>query len=245
MASRPLAAGWRSTRRISVANLLPPLLLGLAVAAWVGGFDLIYACQDIAFDRAHGLLLDSRRASARRARCKSPRWRMAPRWACWRRSAGMLGLAWPFWIGVGVAAWLLMWEHRLVQPGRLYAARCRLLQYERLPRRLGLRLLAVGGAAALTRRGCHRCGARNVVSSTMTDNFTFRRYERTERAMEEQAEVSTLLEQGEALLKEGRVREAAATYARAVQIDPNAVGGHLRDRRGELRARRFRRGGAG
>ena len=61
----------------------------------------------------------------------------------------------------------------------------------------------------------------------MTDNFTFSRYERTERAMEQQAEVSTLLEQGEALLKEGRVREAAATYARAVQIDPNAVGGHL------------------
>jgi membrane associated rhomboid family serine protease len=51
--------------------------------------------------------------------------------------------------------------------------------------------------------------------------------ERMERAMEQQAEVSTLLEQGEALLKEGRTREAAATFARAVQIDPNAVGGHL------------------
>ncbi len=53
------------------------------------------------------------------------------------------------------------------------------------------------------------------------------RDERTERAMEQQAEVSTLLEQGEALLKGGRAREAAATFARAVQIDPNAVGGHL------------------
>ncbi|HEV8191595.1 MAG TPA: hypothetical protein VGP82_08935, partial [Ktedonobacterales bacterium] len=45
--------------------------------------------------------------------------------------------------------------------------------------------------------------------------------------MEQQAEVSTLLEQGEALLKQGRTREAAATFARAVQFDPTAVGGHL------------------
>jgi 4-hydroxybenzoate polyprenyltransferase len=31
------------------------LLLGLAVAFWVAGFDLIYACQDVRFDRAVGL----------------------------------------------------------------------------------------------------------------------------------------------------------------------------------------------
>lgn len=32
-----------------------PWLLGLAVATWVAGFDVLYACQDLAFDRAHGL----------------------------------------------------------------------------------------------------------------------------------------------------------------------------------------------
>jgi 4-hydroxybenzoate polyprenyltransferase len=32
-----------------------PWLLGLAIGMWVGGFDVLYACQDIAFDRAHGL----------------------------------------------------------------------------------------------------------------------------------------------------------------------------------------------
>lgn len=32
-----------------------PWLLGLAIALWVAGFDIIYACQDEAFDRAHGL----------------------------------------------------------------------------------------------------------------------------------------------------------------------------------------------
>ena len=32
-----------------------PWLLGLAIGLWVGGFDVLYACQDIEFDRAHGL----------------------------------------------------------------------------------------------------------------------------------------------------------------------------------------------
>lgn len=32
-----------------------PLALSLAVACWVGGFDIIYSTQDVAFDRARGL----------------------------------------------------------------------------------------------------------------------------------------------------------------------------------------------
>jgi 4-hydroxybenzoate polyprenyltransferase len=32
-----------------------PWLLAAAIGAWVGGFDVLYACQDIDFDRAHGL----------------------------------------------------------------------------------------------------------------------------------------------------------------------------------------------
>lgn len=32
-----------------------PWLLGVAIGLWVGGFDVLYACQDYAFDRAHGL----------------------------------------------------------------------------------------------------------------------------------------------------------------------------------------------
>ncbi len=32
-----------------------PVLLGLAIGLWVAGFDIIYACQDVAFDRASGL----------------------------------------------------------------------------------------------------------------------------------------------------------------------------------------------
>lgn len=32
-----------------------PWLLGLAIGCWVGGFDVLYACQDLSVDRAHGL----------------------------------------------------------------------------------------------------------------------------------------------------------------------------------------------
>jgi 4-hydroxybenzoate polyprenyltransferase len=32
-----------------------PWLLGAAIGTWVGGFDILYACQDLEFDRAAGL----------------------------------------------------------------------------------------------------------------------------------------------------------------------------------------------
>jgi 4-hydroxybenzoate polyprenyltransferase len=32
-----------------------PWLLAIAIGTWVGGFDVLYACQDLDFDRAHGL----------------------------------------------------------------------------------------------------------------------------------------------------------------------------------------------
>ena len=32
-----------------------PWLLGLAIGLWVAGFDILYACQDVAVDRAQGL----------------------------------------------------------------------------------------------------------------------------------------------------------------------------------------------
>jgi 4-hydroxybenzoate polyprenyltransferase len=43
-----LAAGGGAAR-------LEPWLLGAAIGLWVGGFDVLYACQDYAFDREHGL----------------------------------------------------------------------------------------------------------------------------------------------------------------------------------------------
>jgi 4-hydroxybenzoate polyprenyltransferase len=108
--------GWLAINpTISAANLIPPLLLGLAVAAWVGGFDLIYACQDIAFDKAHGLKSIPARFGPERALQISEIMHGASV-GLLAAVGGMLGLAWPFWIAVGCAAWLLIWEHRLVHP---------------------------------------------------------------------------------------------------------------------------------
>lgn len=36
-------------------DLLPAAVLGLAVLTWVAGFDIIYACQDVEFDRQQKL----------------------------------------------------------------------------------------------------------------------------------------------------------------------------------------------
>jgi 4-hydroxybenzoate polyprenyltransferase len=44
-----------------------PWLLGLAIGLWVGGFDILYACQDLEFDRGHGLLSIPTRFGVRRS----------------------------------------------------------------------------------------------------------------------------------------------------------------------------------
>ena len=48
-----------------------PWLLGLAIGLWVGGFDILYACQDVDFDRAHGLRVDPGAVRRRAGACVS------------------------------------------------------------------------------------------------------------------------------------------------------------------------------
>ncbi len=45
-------AGWLA---VSPAVEMAPVLLALGVTFWVGGFDILYACQDTEFDRSAGL----------------------------------------------------------------------------------------------------------------------------------------------------------------------------------------------
>jgi 4-hydroxybenzoate polyprenyltransferase len=44
-----------------------PWLLGFAIGVWVGGFDILYSCQDLDFDRAHRLRSIPVRFGVRRA----------------------------------------------------------------------------------------------------------------------------------------------------------------------------------
>jgi 4-hydroxybenzoate polyprenyltransferase len=94
---------------------LEPWLLALAIGTWVGGFDVLYACQDLDFDRAHGL------------RSIPVRYGIASALAISRAMhavtvAGLLAigavapLPWFYYAGVGVVAALLVYEQSLVRP---------------------------------------------------------------------------------------------------------------------------------
>jgi 4-hydroxybenzoate polyprenyltransferase len=91
-----------------------PWLLGLAIGAWVGGFDVLYACQDLEFDRAHDLRSIPARFGIRRALAIS-RVMHVVAVTC------LVALAWvtplpPFYFaGVGVVALLLVYEQSLVR----------------------------------------------------------------------------------------------------------------------------------
>lgn len=95
-----------------------PVVLALAVASWVGGFDVFYALQDTEFDRANGLhsipaMLGEARAIAV-ARVLH---------VVTILSLAIVGVAtdsgtW-YALGVVIAAVLLAWEHRLVRPADL------------------------------------------------------------------------------------------------------------------------------
>ncbi len=96
----------------------PPIWLGLAVLTWVTGFDVIYACQDDAFDRAHGLHSLPARLGVRRAL------RIAS--VCHALTVlALIGLGWSYplgtiyFVGVGIAALLLIYEHAIVRPDDL------------------------------------------------------------------------------------------------------------------------------
>lgn len=110
----PVAA-WVAVRGSMDASLWGPVLLGLGVASWVMGFDILYACQDEAFDRQAGL----HSIPARFGRRTALRIAMVAHACCLLFFAGFapaVGAGWVYHVGVAVVAVLLIWEHRLVTP---------------------------------------------------------------------------------------------------------------------------------
>ena len=96
----------------------PPVLLGLAVLFWVSGFDIIYACQDVEFDRAHGLHSVPARFGVRNALKLA-----AGSHALMIAALLALGFTYPmgriYFAGVAAVAVLLAYEHALVRPTNL------------------------------------------------------------------------------------------------------------------------------
>jgi 4-hydroxybenzoate polyprenyltransferase len=92
----------------------PPLLLGLAVLSWTAGFDCIYACQDIDFDRREGLHSIPRRWGVARALLFA---RLLHIFMLLVLVAvgRILSLGSLYYVGVGVTGLLLAYEHSLVR----------------------------------------------------------------------------------------------------------------------------------
>jgi 4-hydroxybenzoate polyprenyltransferase len=94
------------------------LLLGAAVMLWVAGFDLIYACQDVEFDRQKGLFSVPARFSIRVALWLSAMLHIAMM-ALLITVARIESLGWLAFAGLALVALLLAYEHGLVRPSDL------------------------------------------------------------------------------------------------------------------------------
>ena len=93
---------------------LIPLLLCLGVLVWVAGFDIIYACQDHAFDVRAGLYSIPVRFGIARALHIARVLHLL--FVVLLIIVGrMAGLSFLYWLGVVVVAGLLVYEHRLVR----------------------------------------------------------------------------------------------------------------------------------
>jgi 4-hydroxybenzoate polyprenyltransferase len=90
-----------------------PWLLGAAIGLWVGGFDVLYACQDEAFDRAHGLRSIPVRFGIARALWISRAMHVGTV-ACMAALAFVVPLGAIYLAGVGLVALLLIYEQSLV-----------------------------------------------------------------------------------------------------------------------------------
>jgi 4-hydroxybenzoate polyprenyltransferase len=93
-------------------------LLGGAVLLWVAGFDVIYACQDIEFDRRAGLHSIPSRFGRRRA-LAAARLLHAAALAVLAAVGVLAGLHPVYWAGWTVICGLVVWQHRLVRPDDL------------------------------------------------------------------------------------------------------------------------------
>jgi 4-hydroxybenzoate polyprenyltransferase len=94
------------------------LILCAAVTLWVGGFDVLYACQDIDFDTSAGLHSIPKKFGVAVARAIARLLHVL--------MIGLLTwlalsfhLPWPAWAGIAVVAALLGYEHSLVKANDL------------------------------------------------------------------------------------------------------------------------------
>ncbi len=94
------------------------LILCAAVTLWVGGFDVLYACQDVEFDKQAGLYSIPKKFGVANA-LNIARVLHVVMVGLLVWLALSFGLGWPAWVGICVVAALLGYEHSLVKPDDL------------------------------------------------------------------------------------------------------------------------------
>ena len=94
------------------------LILCAAVTLWVGGFDVLYACQDVEFDERAGLFSLPKRFGIANALWMARAMHVGVVALLAWLAAGF-ALPWPAWAGIAVVAMLLGYEHSLVKANDL------------------------------------------------------------------------------------------------------------------------------
>ncbi|MBM9504904.1 menaquinone biosynthesis prenyltransferase MqnP [Actinacidiphila acididurans] len=91
------------------------VVLGLAVGIWIGGFDLIFGCQDVAADRAHGVKSVPARFGIPAALYGARGSHLVTTGLLfWYGAATHAGPFW--WIGLTIVACAFLYEHSIVKP---------------------------------------------------------------------------------------------------------------------------------
>jgi 4-hydroxybenzoate polyprenyltransferase len=96
----------------------PPVLLSAAAMFWIAGFDIIYAMQDLEFDRNNGLFSLPARLGAAPALMLSTVFHAATI-VLLLATARWMHLGAIAYAGIIVVAGILFWEHRIVKPNDL------------------------------------------------------------------------------------------------------------------------------
>ncbi len=107
---------------INPSDVGPAAGLALAIAAWVMGFDIIYACQDASFDRDSGLhsvparwVVGGALKIALAAHCF-----MLAVLVAWPAMFPQLRLGALYYLALAAVAVLVIYQHRLVKPDDLH-----------------------------------------------------------------------------------------------------------------------------
>jgi 4-hydroxybenzoate polyprenyltransferase len=108
----PMGAWLAVTGDLSAA----PVLLGLGVAVWIAGFDIIYALLDVDFDRSHGVQSVPARFGEARALWFTRALHAAA--VALLAAAGIAAGAGALYLaGVAACALVLLYENAIVRPG--------------------------------------------------------------------------------------------------------------------------------